>query len=236
MENLQDQVDGYVLEIEVWKELTGKLRRFYGKLLDGKSSTGNNIIGSKEFGTKRSSSGVTTTSELSTTELEDGRVLNVINTPEEENVVVSSLVAMFRTKIFDFIIMVFTGGDELEDYGKSLQDFLHDSPESLKVEVLYVTSLRDFSNSKNRKQNGLSEAIVIVISVVSTVAAITLMFFTALLCFRNRRLGFIRTGEETSTYYSSSLSSRLQKRPLFLNGVQHEMTSDGKTSWKLQTI
>nr|GFA71466.1 hypothetical protein [Tanacetum cinerariifolium] len=155
---------------------------------------------------------------------------------EEENVVVISLVALFKTKIYDFIIMVFIGGDELEDNGKTFEDFLHDSPEALKVEVRYATSLRDFSNSRNRKQNGLSETYVIAISVVSTVAAITLMFFTALLYFRNRRLGFVRAEDGTSTYYSSSLSSRQQKRPLFLNGFQHEMTSDGKTSWKLQTI
>ncbi|GJT51432.1 LRR receptor-like serine/threonine-protein kinase GSO1 [Tanacetum coccineum] len=77
------------------------------------------------------------------------------------------------------------------------------------------TPLDDCKASRNRQQNGLSEASVIAISAVSTVAAITLMFFTALLYFRNRRSGFVRAGDGTSTYYSSSFSSRQQKRPLF---------------------
>ncbi|GKC99428.1 hypothetical protein Tco_1169703, partial [Tanacetum coccineum] len=100
------------------------------------------------------------------------------------------------------------------------------------VSDMLVSSLTTIlkATSKNQQQNGLSEASVIAISAVSTVAAITLMFFTALLYFRNRRSGFVRAGDGTSTYHSFSFSSRGQKRLLFLSEVQHKMTSDGKTS------
>ncbi|MFS7910560.1 putative AIG1-type guanine nucleotide-binding (G) domain-containing protein [Helianthus anomalus] len=52
-----------------------------GKTGNRKSSTGNSILGTKSFKSKRSLSGVTTTSELKTIKLKDGIIFNVIDTP-----------------------------------------------------------------------------------------------------------------------------------------------------------
>ncbi|MFS7910540.1 putative AIG1-type guanine nucleotide-binding (G) domain-containing protein [Helianthus anomalus] len=122
---------------------------------------------------KKSPTGVTISSELHATTLEDGQMLNVIYTPglfdsslgfefigkeivkfinmapngidaflvvvatdrfsEEEKAAISNLQTLFGKKVYDYMIVVFTGGDKLEEENQTLEDFLYGSPESLKV-------------------------------------------------------------------------------------------------------
>ncbi|KAF3672980.1 Protein yippee-like [Capsicum annuum] len=161
-----------------------------GRIGDGRSATGNSILGRKAFKSMSSFGGVTKTCEIQRTLLEDGQILDVIDTPGFEFTVESELVGneivksvdladdgihavlfvlslqahfskevqaairyfsqFFGKKIGGYMIVVFTGGDDLED-NCSLNDHLnHSCPENLK-EALKMCGNRQvlFDNKTN---------------------------------------------------------------------------------------
>lgn len=135
-----------------------------GRTGNGKSATGNTILGRKAFNSRASHKGVTDTSRLERVFI-DGQAVNVIDTPgmfdlsipidfvgkevvkcidlakdglhavlvvlsvrgrfsEEELSALRGLQTLFGSKIADYMIVVFTGGDELEEQDESLQDYI----------------------------------------------------------------------------------------------------------------
>ncbi|KAG8378501.1 hypothetical protein BUALT_Bualt08G0143700 [Buddleja alternifolia] len=182
-----------------------------GRTGNGKSATGNSILRKRAFKSMSSSAGVTSTCELQRTVLEDGRILNVIDTPglfdfsaqpefigkeivkcinmakdgihailvvlsvrsrfsREEEAAVESLRKFFGSKISDYMIVVFTGGDDLEENEDTLDDYLgRDCPEPLKETLKMCGNRHVLFDNKTKDELKKTDQLKKLLSLVNSV-------------------------------------------------------------------
>jgi len=182
-----------------------------GKTGNGKSATANSILGRKAFESVSRSGPVTATCKLEQGTTNDGRILNVIDTPglfdpnvtpeflgkeivkcielakeglhgvllvlsiknrfsTEEASTLPTLQNLFGDKIINYMVVIFTGGDELEANDQSLEDYLRDMPPTLERLLLKCNNRKvifdNRTKSKKEKENQVTELLKQIDSVI----------------------------------------------------------------------
>ncbi|KAK1384748.1 immune-associated nucleotide-binding protein 9-like [Heracleum sosnowskyi] len=93
---------------------------------------------------------------------------------EQEAAVLSRLKTLFGQKMIDYMILVFTGGDELEYHEKTLEDYLgHACPEPLKEILHQCENRRVLFNNRTRDQRKKNKQVQELLYLVNLVEAKT---------------------------------------------------------------